>query len=120
MSRLSEKPVTTLEGLLEKLVCPRGSRKTKAYLFFLIDEGSFPKHIWVREVFDDGSGNPSAKTEQDALVAREVFEAALYSGYIRGYADSGIKACFRITERGEQEYYRLKIPPETSWPLGNS
>ena len=108
----------TLLGLLEKLSCRQGSRKVRAYLFFLIDDGEFPKHIWVREVFDDGKGHSGAVSERDTLVAREVFEEALYSGFIRGFPDSGIKACFRITERGEQEYLKLKKPPEASVPFG--
>lgn len=103
MSKLREKPISTLEGLLERMYTEWESNKFSAVLHYLGPGES----IWVAEAYEHRHMSTS---EDDTDVAEPVFLEALNNGYICGILRPGYisRIHFQITELGEKKYLQLK------------
>ena len=105
--RLEKITVQSMPGLLEKLFCTWSSKKTRTEVFFYLADQA-PRKIWVLECFDDGKGHSGALSERETIVAEEVFQEALRSGFICQMSGHGSRVRFLLTRHGEDEYWRLK------------
>ena len=99
--------VQSIPGLLEKMFCTWSSKKTRTEVFFYLADQS-PRKIRVLECFDDGKGHSGAFSERETIVAEEVFQEALNSGFIRQMPGHGSRVRFLLTKCGEDEYWRLR------------
>ena len=103
MKLLREKPVTTLEGLLERMNIGWGSNKIAAVLHHLLS----PTQTWVCEVYE----HRHMTTSDDSTdVLEAVFIEAREHGYIIGKPLWGSRSTseFVITPQGTNKYNQLK------------
>lgn len=108
MHLLDEKPVVTLEGLLERLYFHWDSRKCTAELHFFPDSNT----CWVHEVW---AGREYEGTEEATEVDRTVVQEARAEGYIVGKPKCGYtsKIDFIISEVGIKKYVALEKERES-------